>query len=221
MEAKLKTFASIMVAIVSILGALSIIQNDQVSGNASSADAAGLAALQNRQTASILSYITAFEEGRAYTAATYYNKLGYSYYDQAETIWQSEPESDQAQALYDQAQAAWGVASELEEEFLNPNYTAPDGSYDTRRVVLENLAAQAEEMDINADPHFEMATQAKDNYTLLTLSTTIFAFSFFFFALVGVTKKNWVLVFFNVLGTIAALLGIAGMLLSALATWLV
>ena len=219
MEHKLKTFASIMVAIVSILGALSIIQNDQISGKASSSDAAGLSALQNHQTASILSYITAFEEGRAFAAATYYNYLGFSYYDQAEELNANEKDEDTARALYDQAQAVWGVASELEEQFLNLNYVTPDGSYDTRRVVLENLATQAEELDINAEPHFEKATQAKSNYLVLNLSTTIFAFAFFFYALIGVTKKTWVLIFFTVLGTISSLLGIAGMLFTAWATW--
>lgn len=215
MEQKLKNFASIMVAIVSILGALSFIQNDQITGEASSADAAGLSALQNQQTASILSYITAFEEGRAYTTATYYNQLGHSYYDEAEGLRESGSGEETFIPLYDQAQAVWGVAAELEEEFLNLNYVTADGSYDTRRVVLENLAAQAEEIDVNAAPHFEKADRAKGNYMVLSLSTTIFAFSFFFFALVGVTKKTWVLVLFNVLGTITSLLGVAGMLLVA------
>jgi hypothetical protein len=215
MEQRLKNFASIMVAIVSILGALSFIQNDKITAEASSADSAGLAALQNRQTASILSYITAYEEGRAYASATYYNNLGFSYYDEAEGL-KNASDEEAALPFYDKAQAVWGVASELEEQFLNLNYTSQDGSYDTRRVVLENLAAQAEELDINADPHFEKAQVAKDRYDILNLSTTIFAFAFFFYALVGVTQKTWVLVFFNLMGTIASLLGIAGMLFTAI-----
>src|SRR5690349_1880516 len=141
---KFKTNMAVLVAIVTVLGAMAACLATSAMSDAGDEDFAGLESAIGAQKAEIINQLYAYEHYRAYTQYTRYMELGNLMYD---------PNADDKTSLVNGAvqREAWGVASGLLSSFFQGRYIDPDGRYDVQRELDEAWAEDAQGADLNAD----------------------------------------------------------------------
>lgn len=169
---RFKAIASVMIAVVTVIGAGAACRASYASNAASNADFAGLVAAINAEETAILNAVTVYEHYHAYTTYTRYNELG--------SIVADEPPSDELGRLQ---REAWGLALGLQYSFFPPRYLNPDGTYDTQRELDEEWAEAAQQKDLAPESHFEKADAARVKTSLLHGTLIVFAVAFWFFTL--------------------------------------
>ena len=173
---RFKTFASLMVAVVTVLGAAAVCLASVATNQAGNADFDGLTAAIKAQEATIVSQITAYEHYRAYTAYQRYNEMGSLIYDES---LQADP--DRVTALGQLQREVWGVAQGLQYDFFPPRYLAPEGGYDLQRELDEQLAEASLREDLFSAPHFLLADTLRRKALLFTVVLIVLAVAFWFF----------------------------------------
>lgn len=196
-----KSVASIMVAVVTVIGAALACRASYASNTASNADFAGLVAAIKAEETTITNYLTTYEHYRAFTTYTRYDELGNIVGDEAPS-----PELGRLQ------REVWGLAQGLQFTFFPPRYLNNDGAYDIQRELDESFAESAQSNDIFPQSHFAEADAARAKTSLLTGILIIMSVSFWFFT-VAQAINNRFKYFFG--------FGGFGILLLGLVVWLI
>jgi hypothetical protein len=202
---KFKTNMAILVAVVTVLGALAACLATSAMSDAGDEDFAGLESAIAAQKAEIINQLNAYEHYRAYTTYTRYVELGNLMYD---------ANADEKASLANGAgqREAWGVASGLLSSFFQGRYIDPDGQYDIQRELDEAWAEDAQGTDLDPASHFESSDRARRQASFLTADMIAFAISFWFLTLAQVVEKQ-VKYLWAVLGIMFGLAGILGILI--------
>jgi hypothetical protein len=187
-------FCSVMIALVSILSALTAWRANATSIQVGNAEFDGLSTSIRAQEAHVNNSVLAYEHYRAFTTFYRYNALGDKLL--------GNPEIDDQR----ERSELWGLANGLQYNFFNSLYLNQDGTnYDVQREIDE-LAAEANLTgDLNYLLHYETADAYRVKGDYLTLSLVVFAISFFMFA-VGQAIRNSIRYLFALVGS-AALIG--------------
>jgi len=174
-----KALASVMVAVVTVLGAgvACLASND--ANKAGNADFNGLTAAIAAQETVIINAVNVYEHYQAYTAYQRYNELGNLLYDEAAAA--GDPTT--AEALERQKREMYGLAQGLQFSFFPTRYLNPDGTYATQRELDEEFAESAQQRDIVPGPHFEEADILRARANFLTGILIVLAGAFWFFTL--------------------------------------
>lgn len=196
---RFKSFIAVLVALVTVLGALAAGLAAKASSDAGDGDFEGMGAAISSQKADLINVIYAYEHYRAYTAYVRYLELGNLMYD---------PTADNQELLYRQQQEAWGVAEGIVSSFFQARYIDQDGSYDINRELQEARAEDEQGKDLNYQPHFDQADEARARSSFLTADMIVFAVSFWFLTLAQVIENR----FKYVMSTLGILMGLAGIL---------
>lgn len=165
-----KSVASIMVAVVTVIGAALACRASYASNTASNADFAGLVAAIKAEETVITDYITTYQHYRAFTTYTRYDELGNIVGDESPS-----PELGRLQ------REVWGLAQGLQGTFFPPRYLNNDGVYDIQRELDERFAESAQSNDIFPQAHFAEADAARAKTSLLAGLLIVMAVSFWFF----------------------------------------
>ncbi|HUF37070.1 MAG TPA: hypothetical protein VMN57_00995 [Anaerolineales bacterium] len=186
-------FSSLMIAVVSIMSAVTAWRANAASLEVGDANFEGTAASIRAQEARVFNSILAYQQYDAFTDYFLYNALGDRLFE--------NPALD----VPLERTEFWGIAHGLQYTFFNSLYLSPDGrSYDVQRQIDELWAEANLTGNLNHAPHYEAA----DAYDLkggnLTLSLSIFAASFFFFA-VGQAIRNTLKYLFAFAGLVTML----------------
>jgi hypothetical protein len=200
---RFKSFVAVMIAIVTVLGALAAGLAAKASSDAGDGDFAGMGAAINAQKADLINEINAYEHYRAYTAYVRYLELGYLLFDP-----NADPKTQDS--LFNQQQEVWGVAGGIKSTFFQARYINPDGSYDIERELQEARAEDEQDSDLNYEPHFNEADGDRAKSSFLTGDMIVFAFSFWFFTLAQVFENRfkYVMAIFGILLGLTGILGI-------------
>jgi len=190
---RFEVFTSLMIALVTILSAVTAWRASAASRQAGNADFEGLAASIRAQDALIFNSVGAYEHYRSFTTYFRYNELGNIMYADAAADTRRE-QSD-----------LWEMALGLQYSFFNPRYLELDGLYDVQRELDEVLAEASQAQDLNPILHFDRADQFRIKSSYLTGTLIIFAVSFFLFALGQAIQNN--LRYLIALGGMVVLLG--------------
>lgn len=160
---RFKTIDALLIAFVTVVGAIVAWRAALAADAASGADASGLAATINAEESRALNRVTTYEHYRAYTDYLRYNELGNAIYDDLSNA------SDEAYAILDrQKTEAWDLATELQESgFFRSRYLDTGGNYDTARELDELQADAAREKDLNPEPHFALSDRMRARSTTL------------------------------------------------------
>ncbi len=201
---RFKSFVAVLVAIITVLGALAAGLAAKASSDAGDGDFAGMGAAISAQKSDLINEIDAYEHYRAYTAYDRYLELGYLLTD---------PNADEKtqQSLYDQQQEVWGVADGIKSTFFQARYLNPDGSYDLERELQEARAEDEQSADLNPDPYFNNADRLRGKSSFLTGDMIVLAISFWFLTLAQVIENRFKY-FMALLGILMGLAGILGIL---------
>ncbi len=197
---RFEVFTSFLIAVVTILGAITAWRASVASIHAGDADFDGLSASIRSQEERVLNSVRAYEHLRAYTAYFRYNELGYAI-DASSSIHANREKSE----LLD-------IALDLQYLFFPARYLNRDGDYNLQRELEERWALSNEFKDLNPEPHFNRGDAFREKANILTLSLIIFAISFFFLAL-SQALNNFFRYIFAGIGCMALLGGLCAMLI--------
>ena len=193
---RFKAIASVMIAVVTVVGAGVACRASIVSNSASNADFVGLVAAIKAEETIITNSVTAYEHYRAYTIYERYNELG--------NLVADEPPSSELGRLQ---REVWGMAQGLQFSFFSQRYLNRDGTYNLQRELDELWAEKSQSDDLDPLPHFNEADAARAKASLLAGTLIVFAVAFWFFTLAQATN-NWFKYFFGVGGLGAIVIGI-------------
>ena len=200
---RFKSFVAVLVAIVTVLGALTAGLAAKASSDAGDGDFAGMDAAISAQKAELTNEISAYEHYRAYTSYLRHLELGNLLYD---------PNADEntQQLLYNQQQEAWGVADGIISTFFQARYMDPDGTYDLNRELQEARAEDEQSSNLNYAPYFEKADSMRARSSFLMGTMIVFAISIWLLSLAQVMEKRfkYFMAAFGILAGLAGILGI-------------
>lgn len=202
---RFKSTTAVLVAFVTVLGAIVACLATSAASSAANADFDGLNAAIRAQKDEIINEIIAFEHYRAFTSYSRYLELGNLLYD---------PNVDEETSIANGViqREVWGVASGISSYFFQPRYVTADGVYDLQRELNEALTQDAQNADLNSDPYFKESDLMHRRSSFLTADMIVLAISFWFLQLAQVTE-NRIKYFWVIIGILLGLAGILGMLI--------
>jgi hypothetical protein len=202
---RFKSTAAVLVAFVTMLGAIVACMATSAASSAANADFDGLNAAIRSQKAEIINEINAYQHYRAFTSYSRYLELGNLLYD---------PNADEGTAVANGViqREVWGIASGIKSMFFEPRYLTSDGKYDLQRELDEALAEDSQKEDLNADPYFTESDRMHKRSSFLIADMIVLAVSFWFLQLAQVTEKR-IKYFWVSIGILLGLAGIMGMLI--------
>jgi len=163
-QERFKIVVAILLASVTVVGAIVAWRAAIAADLANNADARGLAATLNAEETRALNHVNTYEHYRAYTTYLRHNELGNRIAEDLSTA-----AEDEARALERQKTDAWDLAVEIQGGFFPPRYLDPDGSYDTQREIDEAWADAAQQKDLNPEPHFADADRLRGKSTTMVI----------------------------------------------------
>jgi hypothetical protein len=175
---RLETAVAILIAVVTVIGALVAWRSSVADDGAGDADFAGLRASVHAEEARALNYVNAYENYGSYTSYQRYNELG------------NLLEADQANAPEQEIdnlerQRADNHDLSISNQRLFPNkFLDRDGAYNVERQIGEMWADAAKENDLNPDPQFAEADQLRAKANWLLVAVAILALALVFYTLV-------------------------------------
>ncbi len=175
---RLETIAAVLIALVTVIGAIVVWRSSVIEDASGDADFAGLRASINAEETRALNYVNAYENYGAYTTYKRYNDLG----DLIAEDMAQAPE-DQADVLNSQRADAHDLA--LANEDLFPNkFLNRDGTYALQRQLGEMWADAAKEKDLKPEPQFAEADSLRDKTNRMLGSVSLLALALVFYTLV-------------------------------------
>ena len=171
-----------MIAVVTVLSALTAWRAAVASQDASQADFTGLVATVNTEEAQVLNAIKVSEHYQAFIIYTRYNEIGNKIYDAL----QANPAN--ADELERQKSDPWGIAFGVQSVFFPSRYLRPDGTYDSQREFDEAWADAQRSRDTRAELHFTEADTLRRKANLLVQMLILLGVSFWFFTLAQIIE---------------------------------
>ena len=202
---RFKSTTAVLVAFVTVLGAIVACMATSAASGAANADFDGLNSAIRAQKAEIINEIYAYEHYRAFTDYSRYLELGNLLYDPNAT-----EEVSVANGVVQRE--VWGVASGIKSLFFQSRYITPEGTYDLQRELDEAIAEDAQSEDLNPDPYFAESDRMHRRSSFLTADMIVLAVSFWFLQLAQVTEKR-IKYLWLTFGILLGLGGIMGMLI--------
>lgn len=196
---RFEVLTSILIAVVTICGALTAWRAGVAAIQTGDADFDGISAAIRSQEARIVNSVQAYEHLRAYTD-----------YFRSTELRNSLEDDGSLQARREQSELS-GIALGLQKSFFPSRYLDEEGNFNIERELDELWAESRSQNDLIPDPHFERADTYRDKGSLLIGSLIVFSFSFLFLT-IGQAIRNRLRYFFALLGSAALLGGICSVL---------
>lgn len=176
---RFRTLVGVMIAIVTVIGAVVAWRSALAGTEAGNADDAGIIAALNTQETNTLSDIISSQHRTSF--------LEYWQHKQqieelaADGSLENIPEGDPNGVIRQVTEAAdLATASKL---FFPSRYLNPDGTYNVTKERAETLAEEAQRRDMNAQQHFDDANQWRDKSLALVVSLVVLGIALWLFAL--------------------------------------
>lgn len=207
-ENRLETVVAILIAVVTVIGAVVAWRASVAADGAGDADFAGLQATLNAEETRALNFVNAYEHYGAYVNYSRYLQLGNAVADDLSNgVAQSEEE---AFWLDRQRAESFDLANANQELFPN-RFLSRDGGYGVQRELGEAWADATREKDLDPDPYYAEADKLRDKTNLLLSTLTLLGIGLVFFTLVEAAGERLryplvgLGVLFSIGGTVAAL----------------
>jgi hypothetical protein len=202
---KFRSNISVLIALVTVLGAIAACLASVATSDAGDMDFTGLDTSIRAQKAEIINEVNAYEHYRAYTSYIRYIEMGYLLYD---------PNADEETDLRNGAlqREVWGLASGIRSVFFSPRYIQPNGDYDVEQELDEAWAEDSQNEELDAQPYFDKSDRLRRRSSFLTADMIVLAVSFWFLTVAQATEKK-IKYLWAALGIFAGLAGILGILI--------
>jgi len=150
-----KTIVAVLIALVTVTGALVAWRASLANSSAGDADFAGLTATLNTEETRTLNKANLYANYQAYVSYVQYNELGNLVNADLKS---AAPEA--APNLEHQKVEAWDLAT-ANQYFFPSRYLDREGNYDTQRQLGEAWAEAGLGKDLNPEPHFTEADRLR------------------------------------------------------------
>lgn len=175
---RLETVVAILIAVVTVIGALAAWRSSVADDGAGDADFAGLRASVRAEETRALNYVNAYENYGSYANYRRYSEMS----NLLEADQANAPEQEKSEL---ERQRTDDNDLSISNQRLFPNkFLDRDGSYNVKRQMGEMWADAAKENDLNPDPQFAEADQLRQKANLLLAAVTILAIALVFYTLV-------------------------------------
>lgn len=176
---RFRTFLGVMIAIVTVVGALVAWRSAVAATEAGNADDAGIIAALNAQETNTIGDIIASQNRTSYLDYWRYKQT----IDQmaADGSLDNIPEGE-LDGVVRQINEASDLAT-ASKQFFESRYLNPDGTYNVAKQRAENLAEESQRKDLNAQQHFDEANQWRDKSLALVAALVLLGISLWLFAL--------------------------------------
>lgn len=182
---RFKTVVAVLIALVSLAGAVLAWRIAVLDGDAADTDVGGIVSHINWQQARVASESDAYRDSRIYLRVRIHDLLSQDLVATSEELPQDSPDSDRA---WDDGWTETYVAEEyLDQVAIRSDYIRPDGSYDGQAAQDIDMAERALLSDF--DPtgrHFAEADQLRVKTFWLTGLALFLSLSLVFYALAEV-----------------------------------
>ncbi len=210
---RMETVVAVLIALVTVIGAVVAWRASVAGDGAGDADFAGLRASLNAEETRALNAVNAYEHYAAYTTYWRNNRLGDAL---AADIDAGNTASEEEAYLLDRQRAeAYDLADANQDLFPN-RYLNRDGTYGLARETGEAWADAAREKDLYPDPRYAEADQLRAKANQLLGTITILGLALVVFTLVE-TVAGKLKLGFIALGTLLAVGGAVAAVLLELA----
>ena len=197
---RLETFVALLIALVTVIGAVVAWRASVADDGAGDADFAGLKASLNAEETRALNAVNAYEHYGAYTTYWRYNALGNALAAEVEFA------SDEAIQILDRQRAeAYDLADANQDLFPN-RFLNRDGTYSVARETGEAWADAAREKDLYPDPQYAEADKLRTKSNQLLGTITLMGLALVAFTLVE-TVEGKLKLGFVALGIVLAAAG--------------
>ncbi|HLF03299.1 MAG TPA: hypothetical protein VI547_15050 [Anaerolineales bacterium] len=207
-ESRLETIVAILIAVVTVIGAVVAWRASVAADGAGDADFAGLKASLNAEETRALNFVNAYEHYGAYINYSRYLRLGNAVADDLSNgVAQTEAE---AFWLDRQRAESFDLANANQELFPN-RFLGRDGSYGVQRELGEAWADASKEKDLDPNPHYAEADKLREKTNLLLSTLTLLGVGLVFFTLVEAVGERGrypligLALLFSIGGTVAAI----------------
>ncbi len=177
-ESPLETVVAVLIALVTVIGAIVVWRASVIEDASGDADFSGLRASINAEETRALDYVNAYEAYGAYTTYKRYNDLG-------DLIAEDMDQATEEQVDVLNSQRADAHDLSLAAERLFPSkFMNRDGTYALQRQLGEMWADAAKEKDLKPEPQFAEADNLRNKTNRMLASVAILALALVFFTLV-------------------------------------
>jgi hypothetical protein len=206
-EDRFKTLVAILIAIVSLAGAVVAYRITLAAGSAADADVSGIVSSVNMHQARVASQADLFRDLGAYLQVRIHDQLSSDLIAERNQYPDGDPTRDR---LWDEGWTETYVAeSYLDKIYVRPEYLRADGSYDEQAALDLNIAHWALESDFNREGHFAEADRLRTKVQWLMGVALVLAVTLLFYTLAEVVTHNIKYLFVG-LGTGVFLMAIVG-----------
>lgn len=199
---RLETVVALLIAVVTVIGALIAWRASVADDGAGDADFAGLRASLNAEETRALNAVDAYEHYGAYTDYWRYRALG----DELADAVVAAP-AEAADALDRQRAEAYDLADANQDLFPN-RFLNRDGTYSVARETGEAWADAAREQDLNPEPQYAEADKLRTKSNQLLGTITLLGLALVGYTLVETVEGRLKLLLAGG-ATLVALVGVA------------
>jgi tetratricopeptide (TPR) repeat protein len=179
-----KTLLGLMIAVVTITGAVVAWRSALASTKAGNSEDSGLLASLNLQEASTVGGIEASQHRAAHLEYFRYIQLALMELDEVNAEIEQHPEFTEAQKAEMRRDAIEnGDVAITAKGFIEPRYLDTNNIYDAEREQAENLAEAAQRKNLEPNPQFSEADQYRAISVALVATLVLLAISLWLFAL--------------------------------------
>jgi hypothetical protein len=199
---RLETIVAILIAVVTVIGAVVAWRASVADDGAGDADFAGLRASVLSEQTKALNDVNAYESYGAYTNYKRYQELG-------DLLEADEANAPAEEVALLERQRADNHDLSISNQRLFPNkFLDRDGSYNVKRQLGEMWADAAKENDLNPGPQFAEADQLRTKANSLLVAVAILAVALVFYTLVEAvgSRMKYLL---TALGSLCMVAGVA------------
>lgn len=179
-----KTILGLMIAVVTITGAVVAWRSALASTRAGNSEDSGLLASLNLQEATTIGSIEASQHRAAHLEYFRYLQLARQELAQVDAEIEKRPElTSEEKAAMRRAAIENGDLAITDKRFILPKYLDKNNNYDAEREQAENLAEAAQSKNIEPEPQFREADQYRAVSVALVATLVVLAISLWLFAL--------------------------------------
>lgn len=180
-DSRLETLVAILIAVVTVLGAIVAWRASVAADGAGDADFAGLQASLNAEETHAIDFVNAYEHYGAYVAYARNLKLGNAIADDLNAA----PPASESEAFWLDRQRAEAFDIARANQDLFPNrFLNRDGSYSVQREIGEGWADAKREKDLNPDSHYAEADALRQKTNRMLATIAVLGVGLVFFTLV-------------------------------------
>lgn len=175
---RFKTIVAVMIAVVTVLGALVAWRSALAGNEAGNADDAGIIAALNTQETTTLTSMLANQHRTAHVDYVRYRQIALDMVEDGTLDRASDAERP---AVLRSIIESLNLATAAK-QFFPARYLDPDETYDIDREVGEEIAEAEQRKDLNAEQHFTEANQWRDKSLALIGTLIVLGISLWLFA---------------------------------------